>query len=124
MKFGDKLKKLRLSKNISQQKAADAIGVTRRTYITYECEGRYPRNREMYSKLADLFNVDVNYLLTEENEDISDVVDNVSMPDSEKAKKIAENLAFLFKNGTLSEKEKDTILFSLQKAYFESKNYF
>ena len=124
MKFGDKLKKLRLSKDISQQKAADAIGVTRRTYITYECEGRYPRNREMYSKLADFFNVDVNYLLTEEDESDFEISEKNSLSDSEKAKKIAENLAFLFKSGNLSEKEKDTILFSLQKAYFESKKYF
>ena len=124
MKFGDKLKKLRISKDISQQKAADAIGVTRRTYITYECEGRYPRNREMYSKLADFFNVDVNYLLTEEDESDFEISEKNSLSDSEKAKKIAENLAFLFNSGNLSEKEKDTILFSLQKAYFESKKYF
>ncbi len=124
MKFGDKLKKLRISKDISQQKAADAIGVTRRTYITYECEGRYPRNREMYAKLADFFNVDVNYLLTEEDESDFEISEKNSLSDSEKAKKIAENLAFLFKSGNLSEKEKDTILFSLQKAYFESKKYF
>ena len=62
--------------------------------------------------------------LFEEDESDFEISEKNSLSDSEKAKKIAENLAFLFKSGNLSEKEKDTILFSLQKAYFESKKYF
>ena len=53
MKFGEKLKQLRTNKGASQEETAKACGISRRTYISYEQEGRYPRNREVYSRLAD-----------------------------------------------------------------------
>ena len=68
MKFGEKLKLLRKGKNVSQIQVAKDLGISRRTYISYELDGRYPRNRDLYYKIADYFGVDVNYLLSE-NED-------------------------------------------------------
>ena len=58
MKFGEKLKQLRTQKGVSQKETAKACGVSERTYIGYEIDGRYPRDREVYSRLADFFNID------------------------------------------------------------------
>ena len=54
MKFGEKLKELRQKNNLKQSEVAQAVGISRRTYISYEQEGRYPRYRELYAKLADV----------------------------------------------------------------------
>ena len=53
MKFGEKLKYLRTEKKLTQADLAKAVGVSLRTYASYEQEGRYPRKRELYGKLAE-----------------------------------------------------------------------
>ena len=71
MKFGEKIRRLRTAKRISQEEAAKAAGISRRAYGSYEQDGVYPRNREIYSRLAALFECDVNYLLTEDEDFVS-----------------------------------------------------
>ena len=68
MKFGEKIRALRQERHISQEEAAKAAGISRRAYGSYEQEGIYPRNREIYTRLAGLFGCDVNYLLTEDED--------------------------------------------------------
>lgn len=41
------------------------LGVTTRTIAGYEKEERYPKKREIYQKLSDIFHVPLNYLYTE-----------------------------------------------------------
>ena len=71
MKFGEKLKYLRTEKKLTQADLAKAVGVSLRTYASYEQEGRYPRKRELYGKLAEQLGCDTNYLLTEDEEFVS-----------------------------------------------------
>lgn len=66
MTFGDKLKKLRKEKGLTIDQAAEQIGISRRAYITYEQNSTRPRKRETYSRIADLYGCDVNYLLMED----------------------------------------------------------
>ncbi|MDD6440694.1 MAG: helix-turn-helix transcriptional regulator [bacterium] len=66
MTFGDKLKKLRKEKGLTIDQAAEQIGISRRAYITYERNSTRPRKRETYSRIADLYGCDVNYLLMED----------------------------------------------------------
>ena len=66
MRFGEKLKKLRKGKGYTQQAVAKACGLTTRAYIAYEQKNVRPRNRETYTKLADKFDCDVNYLLMDD----------------------------------------------------------
>ena len=42
MTFGEKLQALRREKKASQEETAAAAGISRRAYIGYEQEGRYP----------------------------------------------------------------------------------
>ncbi len=58
----DRLRKLRVEKDITQQDMADFLGITRPAYTAYESGRRQPDN-ESLSKLADFFNVSVDYLL-------------------------------------------------------------
>jgi DNA-binding XRE family transcriptional regulator len=61
MKFGDKLRDLRKEKGINQTELGKEIGVSLRTIISYETGRSYPKKREIYSKLANYFDIDINF---------------------------------------------------------------
>lgn len=60
--FEDRLKKLRLARNLSQGEISEILGIKPRTYISYECNQREP-NSEILKKLALFFGVSADYLL-------------------------------------------------------------
>ena len=68
MKFCDKVKKERRAKGLTQQQFADMLGVSLRTITNYEKGESYPKQREIYGKMAEILGVDINYLLTENEE--------------------------------------------------------
>jgi len=121
MKLADKLKQLRKQKNISQEAVANFIGVTRRTYISYECDGRYPRKREIYRKLAECFGVDVNYLLADDEEFIQKATEQYGSKGRAQAQALVAELAGLFAGGELTDSDRDAVMIALQKAYFDCK---
>lgn len=57
-----KLKELRKSKNISQSELGKVLGVTGQTVLNWE-SGIYEPNIENLIKLADYFNVTIDYLV-------------------------------------------------------------
>ena len=57
----DILKKLRTEKNMSQAELAQEIGAGVSTVAMWEVGKRYP-TREKFEALADIFNVDIDYL--------------------------------------------------------------
>lgn len=57
----DILKKLRAEKNMSQAELAQEIGAGLSTVAMWEVGKRFP-TREKYEALADIFNVDIDYL--------------------------------------------------------------
>ena len=65
--FKDKLKQLRLEHGLTQSDVAKAIGVKSGTIGNYEQGTRIPKNDVMWKKLADLFNVSVDYLMDNDN---------------------------------------------------------
>ena len=52
MKFGEKLKALRLERNLSQKALADLSGITVRTIQNYETTDMLPKRRDTYDMLA------------------------------------------------------------------------
>lgn len=58
----DNLKKLRLSKNMSQQALADQLNTSQQSIYKYENHLTEP-NIEMLTTMADFFNVSVDYLI-------------------------------------------------------------
>ena len=63
----NRLKQLRKEKGLTQQKVADEISVTKRTYIYWENEESQIKTNKA-SQLADYFGVSVGYLLGYEPE--------------------------------------------------------
>ncbi|WP_319403177.1 helix-turn-helix transcriptional regulator [uncultured Anaeromusa sp.] len=62
MAFNERIKTLRLEKNLTQDELAKATGLSRSAIGMYESGSREP-NFETLEVLADFFNVDMNYLL-------------------------------------------------------------
>ena len=68
MKFGDKIKNLRVEKKLSQQALGELIGVSARTIQNYESGVSYPKTHEIYAKLANALGCNENYIKTEDEE--------------------------------------------------------
>ena len=59
MRFGEKVRDLRKKNSLTQDELAKCLGVSKRTIIGWERDGRYPRNVEILEKMADIFHVPV-----------------------------------------------------------------
>ncbi len=64
--FNNILKQLRLEKGLMQTKIAEDLGISKSSYSLYESGKREP-NMEMLEKIADYFNVDIDFLLGRTN---------------------------------------------------------
>lgn len=63
MTFGERLKKLRIEKGITQEKLGKIIGVSDRVIGYYEADNRFPKDDILLNKIADYFEVSLDYLL-------------------------------------------------------------
>lgn len=118
MEFHETLLMLRRKKGITQQEAADALGVSRPTYGGYESGKRRPQKSSMYQKIADFFGVDVDEFFPDHDERkaSSAVQDGHAII----AQHLAGELAGLFAGGQLSDADKDAVMRSLERAYWLS----
>lgn len=76
--IGEKLKSLRLEKNLTQKQLADRIGLATSAISSYESGVRYPSYVSLI-KLAQIFHVSTDYLLgitDKRNIDVSGLNDN------------------------------------------------
>lgn len=64
MRFGEKVRDLRKKHSLTQDELAKCLGVSKRTVIGWERDGRYPRNVEILEKMADIFHVPLTYIDT------------------------------------------------------------
>ncbi|MFC4777644.1 helix-turn-helix domain-containing protein [Paenibacillus sp. GCM10023252] len=62
MTMGERLKELRLSRNLSQEEVARTVGITRSAYSHYEINNRQPVY-ETVIKLAGFFEVSLDYII-------------------------------------------------------------
>ena len=118
MKFGEKLRKLRKQNNMTQAELAKELGIHLRTIIGYERDGRYPRDREIYRKLSEIFHVPVHYFY-EESSFEDDAAAAYGENGREEAKQLAMELSDIFATGELSAEDMDNIMYVMHRAYFQ-----
>ena len=121
MTFGEKFKAEREKRNLTQQEVADGLGINRRMITRYEHGLSFPRSRDAYKKIADYFEVDVNYLLTEDEEFVVQATEQYGSRGMKQAQDLIEGMSGLFAGGTLSDQDKDAVMKALQDIYWESK---
>lgn len=121
MTFGEKIRVLRTEKGWIQQELADALGVSVRTIKNYELGDSYPKNRLIYKKLAEIFNVDVNDLLIENEEFIMPEKTDGSYGDYHALKSSLNQMKQVFRSEKVRQKDKDVLIRKLWDLYWDNK---
>ena len=121
MKFGEKLKALRLERNLSQKALADLTGITVRTIQNYETTDMLPKKRDTYDKLARALAVDVIELMGENEDFILNAGEQYGSRGARQAQAILDQVNGLYAGGELSEEDMDAFNRALQEAYWEAK---
>ncbi|GHU37603.1 hypothetical protein FACS1894105_10030 [Clostridia bacterium] len=122
MKFGEKLKEQRTSRKIRQEDLALQVDVSLRTIQHYETGHSYPHSRSIYRRLAEIFNVDVNYFLTEDEEFITKAAELYGKTGVAQAESLVKQSSALFAGGELSDDDKLAFVHEIQELYFDSKS--
>ena len=121
MTFGEKIKELRNKKGLSQTELGKSVGVSLRTVRGWEIEGRYPKQRALYTSLAEALDCDVDYLLTEKELFITDSEDRFGYRGRREAEELVSELTGLFAGGDMAEEDMDAMMLALQQAYVDAK---
>lgn len=121
MNFGEKVKKLRKEKKMSQTDLAKQIGVSMRTVQSYEAGMSYPKNRNVYTLLAQALSCDENYLRTENEDFITDAAAAYGKRGEQQARSLLDATAAMFAGGELSEDDKLAFIHEINSLYFDSK---
>ena len=129
-RFGEKIKAQREKLHIGQEELANLCGVSRRTIVSYETEGKLPRTATM-AKLCKALGATERYLLNDDCDDPTEGIEEqpfVQAAREQFGKKGAEEMAellmkneALFAGGTLSEDQKDMFYEAVTRAYFMNK---
>ena len=121
MNFGEKVKQLREAKGFSQPELGKRVGVSSRTIASYESGQSYPKQRDMYDRLARELDVDGNYLRTENEAFMDEVGMKYGRRGVLQAKEILEQTAQLFAGGSLSDEDELAFITEMQRLYLDSK---
>ncbi len=121
MKFNEKIREGRIKAGLKQEEFAKAIGVSLRTVTNYESGERYPKKRETYYKIAEVLNLDINYLLTEDEEFLLDAERQYGRKGSRQAQELVNEITGLFAGGEMADEDKDIMMKAIQDAYWISK---
>lgn len=121
MKFGEKVRQARLSRGMTQAELAKAIGVSLRTVVGYENMETYPKKRETYHRLAEVLGVDVNYLLTENEEFIQQAGEKYGRRGRQYAEQLVREVRGLFAGGTMDDEDLDAVMRAITEAYWIAK---
>ena len=106
---------------MTQDELALKLGKSKRTVCYYEEGKTYPQNREVYDKLAEIFEMDVNYFLTEDEEFLTEAAEKYGRRGRSQALAVLEQASALFAGGELSDDDKLAFIHEIQELYFDSK---
>ena len=121
MTFGEKFRAEREKLWLTQQEAADSLGINRRMITRYENGISFPRTKDAYKKIADFFKIDVNYLLIEDEAFAVEASEQYGFHGMKQAQSLIDGMSGLFAGGALSDQDKDAVMKALQDIYWESK---
>ena len=121
MKFCEKLKEARTRAGLKQEELAKALGGSLRTITNYESGERYPKKREIYYKLAELFHTEENYFLNEDEDFLLTAVEKYGSKGAKQARELMEEVSGLFAGGNIADEDLDEMMRGIQEAYWIAK---
>lgn len=92
-----------------------------RTITNYEKGESYPKQREIYGKMAEILGVDINYLLTENEEFYINANEKYGATGAQQAKALMQEVTGLFAGGELDQDDMDEMMKAIQDAYWIAK---
>lgn len=121
MTFGEKLRKYRIEKGLTQAELAKVAGLGLKTITNYESGTTYPKNREVYKTLANILGVDADHLHNENDDFMSDVTAQYGSRGAKQAKELLEEVTGLFAGGELADEDMREMVDAIQEAYLIAK---
>ncbi|MDR1689506.1 MAG: helix-turn-helix domain-containing protein [Clostridiales bacterium] len=121
MLFGEKLKQLRTEKKWNQEETAVKLGVSKRTYQHYEAGTKYPRNSGTYHKIGEIFGVNPEYLITQEDHHIMFAIEKGGATSRRDVQALVTEIGALFAGGEITEDDKDKVLKVITDLYWHAK---
>jgi transcriptional regulator with XRE-family HTH domain len=121
MKFGEKVRKLRQEKGLTQKELAQKAGLGLKTITNYESGSTYPRSRRVYEILAGILGCKVEYLNGEGGDFIAQAQAEFGYRGKKGAQKLMEELTGLFAGGEMAEEDMDELMYAVQEAYVLAK---
>ena len=122
MNFGEKLKTFRTENDYTQDEFAKIIGISKRTLLLYEQRKRYPKQKEVYEKIAEVMDCDYNFLMNEEDEFLEKVSNKYGTGEVAKVRALAEGVSSMFAGGTLPEEDMEAAFQAITRAYWQAKD--
>ena len=119
MTFGEKIKAERTKLGLDQKDFAKLIQVSTRMVSVYENGKAYPRTRADYARIAEVLNLDMNYLLTENEEFVADMRQEFGSRGAKGAQKILDQINYTFTNGEIDEDDLEILTRGLQDIYWK-----
>ena len=116
MEFKERLAKLRRLSGMTQAELAKELGITLRSVQNYELGARYPKT-ETIERIANIFGVDQNALISDEEYFIVEAKQKRGKRGQESAERLIRNANALFAGGDVSDEDKKNVFAALQKAY-------
>lgn len=111
--FGARLRGLRRSKGLTQEKLASLCGMTSKTVQNYEASRHAPVNIGYIRKMAKALGVTVNYLLGDDKERY-----DLEQTPQQHAQDIIDEVTWLFGGKKLTDKEKSDLIRKIDHVYY------
>lgn len=121
MRFGEKLRKLRMERGMTQAELARQAGLGLRTITNYESGATYPHDRKVYGKLAGILGVEADYLHNENDDFVAQVQEEFGYRGRKGAEKLIREVTGLFAGGDMAEEDMDEMMLAIQEAYVMAK---
>jgi len=121
VEFGEKVRQLRLKKRLTQMELANSLGVTSRTLINYELGKCLPKQTEILARIATLFDVSVDYLMSDAEIYVREARERGGRTAQEDVRRLLEDVSGLFAGGRLDEDDRDYVMRAINELYWESR---
>jgi transcriptional regulator with XRE-family HTH domain len=121
--FAEKLVDARKKAGLTQAELAKAIGISRKAVQDYETAGAYPRTRDKYRIIAETLGVEVNYLLTDDEEFVVEAKKRGGSHGKRQAMELVGQLGAMFAGGEMDDDDRETVMMALQEAYWKAKSH-
>lgn len=110
MNFSDKVRKLRIQNNLSQEELSEKLNVSRQTISKWEAGNTFPEIEKLIS-MSDFFQVSIDYLLIDNimNVNFSEDLDRMVIQflgSSYEMADISRQLVDIIEDGIIDDKEK------------------